>query len=268
MSDIVMSKPNPLITLLTDFGTEDGYVGAMKGVIYGDLPNANVVDISHQIEPFNIRQAAFSLLNYAIYYPANTVHVVVVDPGVGTSRKALIVKTENHYFIGPDNGVFSFIYQILDFSVYEIKKTNFDRKVSHTFHGRDIFAPVAVKILKNQSLKSFAEPTNSYVSFYEQYQRFSENKLRLKVVHVDHFGNLILNFNRQDWKNIGQPTETKLLLDRGFLYGIKETFGDEKEGQVLTLWDSSGYLQIAQNKGNASQLLGMAVGDEIEVEIF
>ncbi len=263
MSGVTMQKTKPIITVMTDFGTEDGYVGAMKGVLLGLLPDAAVVDISHRIEPFNIRQAAFSLLNYAFYYPDNTVHLVVVDPGVGTERKAVIIRTANQYFVGPDNGVFSFIYQQEAFQAYAIRESAFGQEVSSTFHGRDIFAPAAARIFLEKRLESFSEPVTSLVSFYETFRKKSDGEFALQILHVDHYGNLILNFTRRDWIKLNRPKDLKLQLNRGFLYGIHDTFGEAREGQILALWDSRGFLQIARNQGNAATTLDLNVGDQI-----
>ncbi len=256
-----------IVTLLTDFGTSDGYVGAMKGVLFSGVPNVQVVDISHDIEPYNVRQAAFTLLNYAPYFPENTIHIVVVDPGVGTKRKGLVVETEDYFFIGPDNGVFSFIYQSSSFKVYQLHEEVFGTEISSTFHGRDVFVPAAVRIIQGENLLEFASPIREFISFYEPFRKKNDDELLLKVIHIDHFGNLILNFTINDWEKLGRVLNVKIKLKGGFLYGIKNTFGDVKEGQILTLWDSSGFLQIAQNKGNAAKYLNMKVGDTVILKL-
>lgn len=253
----------PIVTLLTDFGTEDGYVGAMKGVLLSGLPSLQVVDISHDIEPFNLRQAAFALLNYAAYFPAGTVHLVVVDPGVGTSRSGLIVKTPDHYFIGPDNGVFSFIYESDSFEAYRILVDAFGGGVSPTFHGRDVFAPAAVRLLRQEEIGNFSEPVTHLASFYDRWKQEEDGTIVLRVIHIDHFGNIVLNFKRDDFERLKLPRNVKIQFKTGFLYGINKTFGDVPTGRILALWDSSGFLQISQNKGNAARTLKMKVGDEV-----
>lgn len=244
-----------IVTLLTDFGTEDGYSGAMKGVILRDFPEATIVDISHEIQPFNYQQAAFSLLNYAFYFPAGTIHVVVVDPGVGSSRNGLIIKTSDYFFIGPDNGVFSYIYESKSFEAWKIREELFGHRVSPTFHGRDIFAPAAVRLLHGESPESFCESVEHLHSFYQNYEVIDDHCYRLKVIHIDHFGNLILNFTMTDWKEIGSPPDIRIQINHSFLYGLKKTFAEVDAGQLLMTWDSRGFLQIAQNGGNAARTL-------------
>lgn len=262
-----MKNGKPIITLLTDFGTEDGYAGAMKGVLYLGVPDVRVVDISHRIKPFNVRQGAFSLLNYYRFFPAGTVHIIVIDPGVGTSRQGLVVRTGDYYFIGPDNGVFSFVYRQESFQAFAIRPSEFGGEVSPTFHGRDIFAPAAVRILRGESPDQFADPVVRLDSFDDPLQQAPDGSFILKVIHIDHFGNIILNFHRDDWNRLGKPQAVRIQFKKGFLFGIKNTFADARSGQLLCLWDSSGFLQIAQNQGNAAETLQMKVGDEVILRI-
>ncbi|GAB4377122.1 MAG: hypothetical protein Kow0042_24350 [Calditrichia bacterium] len=258
-----MSKKEPIVTLLTDFGSEDGYVGAMKGVLCSGRVQPRIIDISHEIEPYNIRQAAFCLLNYASYFPAGTVHLVVVDPGVGTEREGLVLQTPEYYFIGPNNGVFSFIYQSTKYQAFKINEAVFEADISPTFHGRDVFAPVALKILEGEEIRKFTRPIEKLVSIYEPWQKTDSGDIRLKVIHVDHFGNLILNFTHKDWQQVVGSDSLTLHLPRGTISGLKKTFGQVAPGEVLALWDSSGFLQIAQNRGNAARHLNLTVGDTV-----
>lgn len=254
-----------IITLMTDFGTRDGYIGAVKGVLYSGAPSAQIVDITHDIEPFNVHQAAFTLLNYYDRFPKDTIHIVVVDPGVGTSRRGLVIRTPEHYLVGPDNGVFSLIFPRAGFRAYKIQESKLGREVSPTFHGRDVFAPAALKILGKEDINSFAEPVYDLQSFEKKYEKKADGSYRLEVIHVDRFGNLILNYTRYDWERMGSSEKIKLHFARGFLYGLKDTFGAAKEKEVLCMWDSSGFLQIAQNRGNAADTLQMGVGDEVRI---
>jgi S-adenosylmethionine hydrolase len=263
-----MKTESPIITLLTDFGTKDGYVGAMKGVLINGIPHASIVDITHNIEPFNYRQAAFSLMNYAFYFPAGTVHLAVVDPGVGTGRDCLILKTSDYYFIGPNNGIFSYILHTTGYQAFRINKKQFGSRVSPTFHGRDIFAPAAVRILKGDSLEKFAEPLDHLISFYESYEDMGDDEYRLRVIHVDHFGNLIVNFTSSDWKTLGSPADVRVQINHSFIYGIKRTFAEAAIDQLLLTWDSRGFLQIARNRGNAARTLEMKEGDHIILKVM
>ena len=243
-------------------------MGAMKGVLLKGLPDLQVLDVSHSIRPFGIKQAAFSLMNYAFYFPPGTIHVVVVDPGVGTRREGLVVQSDDYFFIGPNNGVFSYLYQSIKYHVFQIREELFGKKVSSTFHGRDIFAPVAVRLLRGEPVTDFCDPFTQLVSFYESYENLGEDEYRLKVIHVDHFGNLILNFTKKDWEGLGSPQDVRIKINHSFLVGIKKTFGDVPLDQVLMTWDSRGFLQIAQNCGNAAQALNMKEGDHINLKIF
>ncbi|OGB69291.1 MAG: hypothetical protein A2Y94_00315 [Caldithrix sp. RBG_13_44_9] len=260
-------KKTSIVTLLTDFGTEDGYVGAIKGVILREYPLAQLTDISHSITAFNFRQAAFSLLNYAYYFPVGTIHLVVVDPGVGSSRQGLVIKSSDYYFVGPDNGVFSHIFQSAAFTAWRIREDLFGQNVSPTFHGRDVFAPAVVRLLKKESPEVFCEPVEHLYSFYESYEVLDDCHYRLKVIQVDHFGNLILNFNLSEWRNLGSPPDIRVQINHSFLYGIKKTFAEVDQGQIVLTWDSRGFLQIAQNCGNASHALKMKEGDHILLTI-
>jgi S-adenosylmethionine hydrolase len=256
-----------LVTLLTDFGTADGYVGAMKGVLLRSVPDVRIIDISHDINAFNYRQAAFALLNYAFEYPKDTVHIIVIDPGVGGQRSGLVVETTDHYFIGPDNGVFSFIYQRQKFNAYEIVLSELQSNITSTFHGRDVFAPVASKILSGEDITNFCQPAQHLSSFYSNYEMLDEKQIRLKVLHVDHFGNLIFNFTRADWQELGQPENVQVRINHSFLSGIKETFADVKNQELLLMWDSQDFLQIAQNKGSAAKILRLREGDCIILKL-
>jgi S-adenosylmethionine hydrolase len=253
-----------IVTLLTDFGTADGYVGAMKGVLLSEIPEVQIVDISHEIAPYSYRQAAYSLLNYAFNFPSGTVHVVVVDPGVGSKRKGLILKTANHLFIGPDNGVFSHIYRSVSYQAFQIKEQEFGSEVSATFHGRDIFAPAAARLIKGEDIENFCDPVSDLYSFYEAYQKMAEGKLILKVLHVDHFGNLITNFTYGDWLALGQPETLCAKIADIQIERIKKTFSEVGSGQYALLWDSQDFLQIAENSGRASDSLAMGEDDSIE----
>jgi len=260
-------KKKSVVTLLTDFGTEDGYVGAMKGVILNGFPPIQLIDISHSIAAFNVRQAAFALINYAYYFPPGTIHLVVVDPGVGSSRQGLVLRSSDYYFVGPDNGVFSYIYQTNSFTAWRIREELFGPEVSPTFHGRDIFAPAVVRLLKKESPEVFCEPLDHLYSFYQSYEVLDDDHYRLKVIQVDHFGNLILNFSLSDWRDLGSPPDIRVQIDHSFLYGIKKTFSEVEQGQITLTWDSRGFLQIAQNHGNASRALRMKEGDHILLTI-
>ncbi|GAB4335033.1 MAG: hypothetical protein Kow0037_14250 [Calditrichia bacterium] len=260
-----MELKNRVITLLTDFGTQDGYVGAMKGILIKHAPAATIVDISHDIQPYNIRQAAFAILNYANHFPEGTVHVVVVDPGVGTERRGIVLQCNNRFFIGPDNGVFSYILFEEDLQVLQILESRLGHSVSSSFHGRDVFAPVAAMLANGEDINPITTPVKDPVSFFEPCELINDHEMELTVVHIDHFGNVIFNFSRADWKKLNWSNNLRLKLERGFIQGLHNTFGEVPEGGVLLMWDSSDFLQLAQNKGNAAKLLNIQVGQKFRL---
>lgn len=251
-----------IIAMITDFGTEDGYVGAMKGRIKGAMPGVDVIDISHEIDPYNIRQGAFCLHNSYPFFPDKTVFMVVVDPGVGTHRRGIVLKSSQHWFVGPDNGVFSFVYQREGVQVFEINLDAVADHIAPTFHGRDVFAPVAARLAAGESMGDLLRPAGDPVSFLSEPRRLSEREFALEILHVDHFGNLILNFHRSDWETLDHAADFTIQLKGVHLTGLRETFGEADQGELLLTWDSTGYLQIAVNRGQAARRLGSVAGDE------
>ncbi len=255
------------IAVITDFGTEDGYAGAMKGRMLSECPDVRVINISHEIRPFDIRQAAFCLNNSYPFFPDKTVFVVVVDPGVGTTRRGVVIKTSQHYFVGPDNGVFSFVFQREGFQAYEINLQEFNEEISPTFHGRDVFARIAAWLADGRSLDNYLQPIKTMASFLRAPHKINENTYELEIIHIDHFGNLILNFDRQIWMSLQNHKNIHLQIKNIELKTIKSTFGDVSKNEIAMLWDSSGYLQISQNQGNAAKTLQSSVGDVVRLKI-
>jgi S-adenosylmethionine hydrolase len=239
----------------------------MKGVILSGLPDSKLVDISHDIRPFDVHQAAFVLNNYSRNFPKGTIHLVVVDPGVGTNREGLVLQSVGQYFIGPNNGVFSYIYRSRLYEAYFIQEKKLGTNISHTFHGRDVFAPVAVKIGKGEPLENFCKIFTNLYSFIETPEDLKKGEYQLKIIHVDHFGNLILNFTFEDWQDLGSPEDITVQVNHSFVKGIHQTFGAVKEKELVVIWDSQGFLQIAQNCGNASQLLKKKPGNSVRMTI-
>ncbi len=268
-----------IITLTTDFGLADAYVAAMKGVILGINPDARLVDICHTIEPQNISQAAFVLSTVCDFFPHRTIHLVVVDPGVSSRRKAVVLRTPTADFIAPDNGVLSYIIkdyasgnaidnrQPLDTGkaeAIEITSRQYWRPtVSSTFHGRDIFAPVAAHLSLGTPLTEFGEPLDSLaVLTLLKPRQDSDGTLAGCVLHIDNFGNLITNIKRHDLPpvNTGITVEVKNEL----INGIVDTY-DMSDG-LCTLIGGSEYLEIALKDGNAGAFLNAAVGDGVKIK--
>jgi len=271
----------PVITLTTDFGLADAYVAVMKGVILSVSPEANIIDISHSIEPQNIAQAAF-ILNIAYrYFPKHTFHVAIVDPGVGSERRGIILKTPSAVFIAPDNGILSHVINELslddrparyqqDLEEVKLKKgleavaitdPRFWRQpVSPTFHARDIFAPVAAGLSLGISPYEFGEKISSVHAFpYPKLSLDSQDNLVGHILYIDHFGNLITNIRRADLPQGNVIVEAAAQR----IQGITRYY--EQEEGLMALIGSSGYLEISLRDGSAASFLGMIVGDEVKV---
>jgi S-adenosylmethionine hydrolase len=264
-------KPSGVVTLLTDFGLEDPYVCMMKGVILSVNPAARIIDISHHVTPGAISQAAQISQEAYPYFPDGTIHVAVVDPGVGTDRRPIVLVARSHFFVGPDNGIFSPIIEACqEAEVIHLSKTRyFLQHVSDTFHGRDIFAPVAGHL--SQGVDPFDMGPVIYdpihLKFPASYRK--GGSLYGRIVQVDHFGNLITNIRRADIE--GFSAESILLVRIGDLRieGIQRTYAQTAAGEALALFGSSGYLEIAVNKGRAVDRTGLdpteMIGREVEV---
>jgi len=277
---------NPIITLTTDFGLTDAYVAAMKGVMLGINPEAKLVDICHTIKPQNIAQAAFVLSRACPFFPEGTVHVVVVDPGVGTERRAIILRTKSANFVAPDNGVLSYVVQqsirgrgtegvrlINNLQQIELEsgleavaitKPQFWRStVSPTFHGRDIFAPVAARLSLGFPLTDFGEVITSVtmLPLPHPYQAVDGSVLG-HVIHIDIFGNLITDIKSNDLPQARQAITIE--VGNQLISGLSRTYA-EGSG-LLALIGSDGYLEIALKGGSASAFLDAGVGDEVIIK--
>jgi S-adenosylmethionine hydrolase len=271
-----------IITLTTDFGYDDAYVAAVKGAILSVNPEANIIDISHSIMPRNILQAAFVLNAAYRYFPKQTVHMAIVDPGVGSEREGIIVKTPSALLVAPDNGILSYVindlFQIESPSsqhTHTLEKVRFKtgleavaitdprfwrHPVSPTFHGRDVFAPVAAGLSLGISLYEFGEKISSLHVFpIPKPSLDPEDNLVGQVLHIDRFGNLITNI-----KNDDLPGKDIMIEAAGYpIQGISSYYA-QNEG-VMAIVGSSGYLEISLRDGSACDFLGMVVGDEIKV---
>jgi hypothetical protein len=257
-----------LITLLTDFGDKDPYVGVMKGVIYGLNPAAQLVDLTHQVTPQSVREGAFLLHTAYPYFPAGTVHLAVVDPGVGTNRKAICIQVPGvGYFVGPDNGLFSYILdKFPGAAAREISHPRFQRpEVSATFHGRDIFAPAAAQLALGQPWQE-AGPLLSEgaaVRLPDLWPRWTETpegrSITGEIIHVDHFGSLITNLPQTAFEAVPAKALEKVRLHSAGLYklqGVRRTYGEGAAGEIIALFGSSGFLEIARVNGQAANLRG------------
>jgi S-adenosyl-L-methionine hydrolase (adenosine-forming) len=258
----------PIITLTTDFGLNDHFVGTMKGVILDIAPNAEIVDICHSVQAFDILDGALALAQSYIYYPARTVHLVVVDPGVGSARRPILAVSERHCFVAPDNGVLSLMYaQEQRLSVRQITADHyFLQPLSNTFHGRDIFAPIAAYLAKGVDPAKFGDEITDYVRFNAPKPKAADAKtIRGVVLRVDRFGNLITNFTPQDVPALfsSQPPAFKLAVGKREVTSMKSNYSEGTAGEVFGILGSMGYLEVAANRGSAAQLSAAGKGTEV-----
>ncbi len=282
-----------IVTLTTDFGLADGYVGTMHGVIRGLCSGAALVDLTHQVAAQDVRGAAYVLYAAYSYFPADTVHCVVVDPGVGTSRRAIAVDTPRGRFVAPDNGVLSYVLA-RESPTAAVNLTNpryHLSAVSHTFHGRDVFAPVAAYLACGVPLPDLGEPVARLVTFaVPGVSMRSDGALGGQIIHVDRFGNLITSIGHLRWHGddlLLQPafsaaakenrqgaafasfraSQARVHIGGRCVTGIRPTYGHVPDGELLALVGSVGHLEIAVAGGSAAQTLGADIGHEVILEI-
>jgi len=238
-----------VITLLTDFGTADYFVGAVKGAILSVNPRAVIVDITHEIAPQDIEGGAFTLLAAYKTFPAGTIHVGVVDPGVGSERRPIIVSANEQFFVGPDNGLFTYIYdrEPSHRIVYVTSERYFRPAVSTTFHGRDIFAPVAAALSNDVAMEDFGVEINDAV-------RLPSLETPLRIIHIDRFGNCVTNITR---------AEKSLVVNGQTISEFRRFYGEGDDESLFAIWGSAGFLEISVNGGSAAEILHARRGDEV-----
>jgi S-adenosylmethionine hydrolase len=277
----------PLVTLTTDFGTADSYVGTMKGVILGIVPDAQLVDISHEIAPQNVRQAAYVLYTAYSFFPLHSVHLVVVDPGVGSARRPIALRTPAGTFVGPDNGVFSYVMACEPVeALVELADPRYRlTRISHTFHGRDVFAPAAAHLAAGVSITALGPPVPDPVTFPPPRLEVASDGVAGEVLHADRFGNVTTSVGRLAWD------EDELLLEPAFreaeteqavrfraaevvvavagreIAGLRRAYAEVEPGEALALVGSAGHLEIAVCEGSASQTLGLQPGDAVVLRL-
>lgn len=250
-----------LITLTTDFGLADPFAGVMKGVILGIDPGAVIVDLTHQVPSFDVTTAAWILLDSCCYFPAGTIHVAVVDPGVGSDRRPILVESGGHYFIGPDNGVFSFFLD--GGTAYHLtERRYFLPDTSATFHGRDIFAPVAAHLSKGVTPGEMGRVISDPVRLDLPQPVMKHGKLTGVVVSLDRYGNAVTNLIAPpDAEQAGHHVRV-----RGHRLAFTSCYADVREGEAGAIRGSSGRVEMFVNKGSAAALLGIMRGDEVSFE--
>jgi S-adenosylmethionine hydrolase len=260
----------PLITLTTDFGLNDHFVGTIKGVILDIAPEAEIIDICHAVQAFDVLDGALTIAQAYSYFPNATVHMVVVDPGVGTARRPIVLSTGRHYFVAPDNGVLSLVYAREErLQVRHINAAHYYRQpVSNTFHARDIFAPVAAYLAKGVEVAKFGEEMTDFVRFNAPKPKATDgNTLRGVVLKVDRFGNMITNFTPQDVPALFQanPPAFKILVGKCEISEIHANYAEGAPNEVFGILGSMGYLEIAANRAAAAQIIGTGKGSEVNI---
>jgi len=258
------------VTLTTDFGTSDHYVGAMKGVVYGINPSALVVDISHDVQSHDLLDGALAIAQAYSYFPLETIHVVVVDPGVGSARRPILARTEKYFFVAPDNGVLSLVFEREKrVSVRHISSDHyFLQPVSQTFHGRDVFAAVAGWLSKGVKPASFGEEISNYARFRSpKPQRLENGRIQGVVLKVDKFGNLVTNITPQDIPQLfsPEPPPFKILVGKHEITSVRAAYAAGAPDEVFGILGSMGFLELSTNRGSAARALEVGKGTEIVV---
>jgi S-adenosyl-L-methionine hydrolase (adenosine-forming) len=263
--------PMTVITLMTDFGIKDGNVGVMKGVMWGICPDASISDLSHMIGAQNVREAALVLARSAPYFPKGTVHVVVVDPGVGTSRRPMAARLGDWFYVGPDNGTISMLLERAEREDWALEFVQLDKRtywlptVSFVFHGRDIFSPVAAHLAKGVSLTELGSAFSDPVRLQLPKPLRTKDGWSGEIIHIDHFGNISSNIRAE---NLGEAMKHKenirVRLKGMEINGMVDTFGERSPGELVALLGSTGNLIVSVVNGDAAARLGVKVGDGIE----
>jgi S-adenosylmethionine hydrolase len=253
-----------LITLLTDFGYSDPFAGVMKGVILNICPEVRIVDITHSIAPQNIDEAAFKLKTAYGYFPKDTIHTVVVDPGVGTNRAVLGVQADKYIFLAPDNGVLKYIfYEHPDCRVYRITNADyFLPNVSRTFHGRDVFAPAAAHLAGGVSLSEMGEAVQKYVKGKVESCEVMGNRIKGQIVAFDRFGNGISNIEQE---KIDPTKKIRIEIKSIKLNRFSQSYEAMPAGEPLAIIGSSGTVEIAVNRQSAKEKLNLETGDPVTI---
>jgi hypothetical protein len=261
------------ITLLTDFGTADYFVGAVKGVILSINPAASIIDITHEIPAQDIQAAAFTLLASYRSFAQGTIHVAVVDPGVGSTRRAIVATAGGHFFVGPDNGIFSYVLDDLasepDFKVFHVTSSKYVREtMSNTFHGRDVFAPVAAVLSTGLDPRSLGEEIGGEMGGAVklpslQPEVLQDGRLKGRIIHIDRFGNCVTNIDRSKLSD-PQGVRASLTVKGKRIESFREFYGAGKANKELfAIWGSAGFLEISARNRSAAKKLKAKRGDEV-----
>jgi S-adenosylmethionine hydrolase len=259
----------PIITLLTDFGLKDPYVASMKGVILAINPQCTQVDITHQVNSHDIKEGAFILGQAYSNFPKGTIHLSVIDPGVGGARKPILIVTKNYFFVGPDNGLFTIALrrERVKQAVILTNQKFFLSKISSTFHGRDIFAPVAAYLSMGVKPESFGRAIKSWHEISFPDPAMKQGKLIGEIVHVDTFGNLVSNIDRKGLLQFSNGRPFVINIAKRAMRGLKKGYWEGRKGEPMALIGSAGFLEISIREGNAQKILKVKRGNNITVSV-
>lgn len=259
-----------VVTFTTDFGLQDAFVGIMHGVVANVAPEARVIDVCHAIPSYDVLEGAWTIAQAYRFFPARTVHVVVVDPGVGSSRRPILAETDEYIFVAPDNGVLSLVEaREPGFAVREITAERFFRQpVSQTFHGRDIFAPVAGWLAKGVAPADFGPEITDYVRLQVPQVERTSDGLRGTVLKIDKFGNLITNVAEPDLRLVlTHEASVEIAIGTRVIQGVCHSYSEGRDGELFGIIGSSGYLEIAARQDSAAKLSGVGVGEAVKVTL-
>jgi S-adenosyl-L-methionine hydrolase (adenosine-forming) len=260
----------PVITLLTDFGSADHYAGVMKGILLGICPDAQLVDISHETTPYAIAEAAFTLSQAWTCFPQGTVHLVVVDPGVGSARRPILAEAAGHRFVAPDNGVLTMLYDTVPaHAVREITASRYFRQpVSRTFHGRDIFAPVAAHLANGLAAAELGDPIGDYLRLgFASPARTGEKTWTGTILKTDHFGNLITNFDSKTWQRLAVEA-FEMRVGGRVVSRMASNYAEMNAGDLFIIAGSAGFLELSVNRGSAGEAAQARSGDMLELRLL
>jgi len=255
----------PIVTLTTDLGVADEYVGVMKGVILSINPACTIIDISHEIPHHDILEAHYILERTYSFFPPRTIHIALVDPGVGGPRKSILIQTGRYYFTGPDNGVFSFVpyHETVQKIISLTNDEYFLRTVSNTFHGRDIFASCAAHLTLGLEPERLGPGIDQIVLLEEAEPEVRENQITGKIVHVDRFGNLISNIRQEHLARLSEKGSYEIVAGKKRIRRVETSYSAVPKGETLAIFGSSGTLEIAANQDNAAGKLELQRGSAL-----
>ncbi len=274
MEAVGRSRARPLpvmriVTLTTDFGFSDPYVGAVKGVLLSTNPEINIVDISNGVNPFDLLDGGYTLAQAYRYFPSGTIHLVVVDPGVNTNRRPLVVRAGAYTFVAPDNGVLSLVYeQEPEFRAFHVTAEHYFRDSGRgTFQGRDLFAPVAGWLTKNIDPDKFGPQVSDVVRFALPKTRTEADGVHGVVLKTDRFGNLITNLRREQLPELNRQSRFELRVGKVTIQKLVDAYAEGGSGELFAIWGSAGFLEISGNRAPAARLAGAERGAEVVIKV-